>query len=279
MPGTDLFYPKPAAPRAPRAARQGFRARGSAFRDQRSEVRGREEQNHHQSDPSGPSYLLLARSAQPAARSGFLGFLGFLPGSTVLVRRFSPEPHRRLSAVLTSDLFFSTVWKTFFHRVEKSPQSCSIVWKSGLKVVPLRGKNSPVFPRCGKLFSTVWNFFRRFFHGVELFLPVFPQCGKPTKTRAAHRVRLSYHIAEGCLRRSGNQKGRARPCPLCAAHGCGGFLADFGGAATPKSTRNPPDQTPEDGCRFKVAGYRKTAKQPGRRRRRVRARGGSRRWR
>ena len=177
MPGTDLFYPKPAAPRAPRAARQGFRDRGSAFRDQRSEVRGREEQNHHQSDPSGPSYLFLARSAQPAARSGFLGFLGFLPGSTVLVRRFSPEPHRRLSAVLTSDLFFSTVWKTFFHRVEKSPQSCSIVWKSGLKVVPLRGKNSPVFPRCGKLFSTVWNFFRRFFHGVELFPPVFPRCG------------------------------------------------------------------------------------------------------
>ena len=46
---------------------------------------------------------------------------------------------------------FSTVWKLFFHCVEKSPKS-----------FPLRGKNGLVFPRCGKLFSTVWKTFLAF---------------------------------------------------------------------------------------------------------------------
>jgi len=96
---------------------------------------------------------------------------------------------------------FSTVWnfcRRFFHSVEKMAQSCSIVWKSGLKVVPLCGKNrvpgrgffhsvellSPIFPQCGtfavdfstawkiplmrdKYISTVWNFCCGFFHSVE----------------------------------------------------------------------------------------------------------------
>ena len=45
---------------------------------------------------------------------------------------------------------FSTVWnfcRRFFHSVEKMAQSCSIVWKSGVKVVPLCGKSTS---RAGK---------------------------------------------------------------------------------------------------------------------------------
>ncbi|HQM23555.1 MAG TPA: hypothetical protein PK572_07980, partial [Kiritimatiellia bacterium] len=53
----------------------------------------------------------------------------------------------------------------FFHSVEKMAQSCSIVWKSRVKVVPLRGKNWVIFPRCGKSRPRVMNF--------------FPRCGKP----------------------------------------------------------------------------------------------------
>jgi hypothetical protein len=47
----------------------------------------------------------------------------------------------------------------FFHTVEKSPQSSSIVWKSGGKVVPLRGKISPIFPQRGKYLSRVRGIF------------------------------------------------------------------------------------------------------------------------
>ena len=41
---------------------------------------------------------------------------------------------------------FSTLWKHFFHCVEKSRN-----------IFPLRGKNRPVFPRRGKKFSTPWK--------------------------------------------------------------------------------------------------------------------------
>ena len=41
---------------------------------------------------------------------------------------------------------FSTLWKHFFHCVEKSRN-----------IFPLCGKNGPVFPRCGKKFSTLWK--------------------------------------------------------------------------------------------------------------------------
>ena len=48
------------------------------------------------------------------------------------------------------------LWKNNFHGVEKMAQSCSIVWKSGGKVVPLRGgtdksRESDLFRfSCGK---------------------------------------------------------------------------------------------------------------------------------
>jgi uncharacterized lipoprotein YddW (UPF0748 family) len=41
---------------------------------------------------------------------------------------------------------FSTLWKHFFHCVEK-PRN----------IFPLCGKKRPIFPRCGKLFSTAWK--------------------------------------------------------------------------------------------------------------------------
>ena len=53
---------------------------------------------------------------------------------------------------------FSTLWKHFFHCVEKS-----------LKVFPLRGKNRPVFPQCGKYFSIAWKNPEIVFHTVETF--------------------------------------------------------------------------------------------------------------
>ena len=54
----------------------------------------------------------------------------------------NPFPPMRLLAARC----FSTVWKHFFHCVEKSRN-----------IFPLCGKIGLVFPRCGKLFSTVWK--------------------------------------------------------------------------------------------------------------------------
>jgi hypothetical protein len=92
-------------------------------------------------------------------------------------------------------------------------ESFSTVWKNRPKVVPLCGKFAQSCSIAWKKqprFSTVWKIpptrDELFFHSVELFLPIFPQRGKPTITRAIHRVRLSYRIAEGCARVSGKQK-------------------------------------------------------------------------
>ena len=54
----------------------------------------------------------------------------------------NPFPPMRLLAARC----FSTVWKHFFHCVEKSRN-----------IFPLCGKIGLFFPRCGKLFSTVWK--------------------------------------------------------------------------------------------------------------------------
>ena len=47
----------------------------------------------------------------------------------------------------------------FFHCVEKTA-----------KVFPLRGKNGPVFPQCGKYFSIAWKNREKVFHTVENFM-------------------------------------------------------------------------------------------------------------
>ena len=41
---------------------------------------------------------------------------------------------------------FSTLWKNIFHSVETSPKN-----------LPYRGKNSPIFPQCGRNVSTLWK--------------------------------------------------------------------------------------------------------------------------
>jgi hypothetical protein len=53
------------------------------------------------------------------------------------------------------------------------------------------------FPRCGKMFSTVWKTFVDFFHGMENFSAFFPQHGRNISTvwktwKEGRRVR------EGC---------------------------------------------------------------------------------
>jgi len=62
---------------------------------------------------------------------------------------------------------FSTLWKKFFHCVEKSH-----------KVFPLRGKIAESFSIVWKkraYFSTVW---KNIFHSVEKSRKSFPYCGK-----------------------------------------------------------------------------------------------------
>jgi len=67
--------------------------------------------------------------------------------------------------------------ETFFPLCGKIPKTFSIVWKKRqkffhcmektLKVFPLRGKNGPVFPQCGKYFSIAWKNREKVFHTVE----------------------------------------------------------------------------------------------------------------
>jgi len=49
-------------------------------------------------------------------------------------------------------------------------------------------------------------------------------------------------------------------CPRGVGRGAPGRKRRRLVLAPPKSARNPPDQTPEEGCRFKVAGSRRTAR-------------------
>ena len=48
--------------------------------------------------------------------------------------------------------------------------------EKSLKVFPLRGKNGPVFPQCGKYFSIAWKNREKVFHTVEN-LPGFKSKG------------------------------------------------------------------------------------------------------
>jgi len=62
---------------------------------------------------------------------------------------------------------FSMAWKKYFHTVEKSVQSCSIVWKNRQNFFHCVEKSPKLFPLRGKIsphFSTLW---KKDFHTVE----------------------------------------------------------------------------------------------------------------
>ena len=115
-----------------------------------------------------PQIDIRDRGASTGASNGleaWLGLKGRPPRRRLCPYRL-PEP---VSFPQHGKLFrdFSTLWKIFFHTVEKQ-----------VHFFHAMEKLSAIFPHNGKtfaVFSTQWKKFSGFFHTME---KLFPQCGK-----------------------------------------------------------------------------------------------------